>query len=387
MRDARVRLIHGACYLLILLATLPASAAEKLADKLLPLIKAHEGKVAVAVKHLKTGETFAHNADEPMPTASLIKLPVMVEAYRQAEAGKVDLQKMITLRPEDKVPGSGILTQHFSAGMTLPLVDAIHLMIVYSDNTATNLVVDQIGLPATTAAMEQFELPHTKLHSKVFKGTTTIAPERSKQFGLGSTTANEMVQLLEMLDAGKLASPENTKAMQKHLAECEGKRLSRDLPSEIRVQQKTGSVNAVRTVAGVLELPSGNVAVCVLTNENQDRSWLPTNAGEVIASKIGRVVFDHFEPDWKPAAQRKSLVLKLGAQGVRVEKLQQALNKELAAKGAADQQLTVDGDFGMQTRAAVVQWQNATKQPETGELDLEAWKKLGLSESDFQAAK
>jgi len=380
--SARILSLGAALWLVVGLA-FPLVAAETLADKLQPLIKGHAGKVAVAVKHLKTGESFAHNADEPMPTASLIKLAVMVEAYRQVEAGKVDLQAKITLKQEDKVPGSGILTPHFSAGMLLPLVDAIHLMIVYSDNTATNLVVDQIGLPATNAAMEQFDLPHTKLHSKVFRGTTSILPERSKQFGLGSTTAAEMVKLLEMLAAGKLASAAHTAAMQKHLAECEGKRLSRDLPSEIRVQQKTGSVNAVRTVAGVLELPSGNVAVCVLTSENQDRSWLPTNAGEVIAAKIGRVVFDHFEPGWKPAAQRQNLTLKLGSEGLRVEKLQQGLNMHLPS----EQQITVDGDFGMQTRAAVIQWQRATKQSESGDVDLATWKKLGLSEGDFQPPK
>jgi beta-lactamase class A len=87
-----------------------ARPADTLQVKLQPLIAAHEGKVAVAVKNLKTGEAFSHDADIPMPTASLIKLPIMVEAYRQAEEGKLDLKKQITLRQEDKVPGSGILT-------------------------------------------------------------------------------------------------------------------------------------------------------------------------------------------------------------------------------------------------------------------------------------
>src|SRR5439155_19605847 len=100
---------------------------------------------AVAVKHLKTGESFAHNADEPMPTASLIKLPVTVEAYRQASEGKIDLGDTVTFKDDDKTPGSGILSTQFSGGATFPLRDAVRRMIAYSDNSATNLVLSKTG--------------------------------------------------------------------------------------------------------------------------------------------------------------------------------------------------------------------------------------------------
>jgi beta-lactamase class A len=358
-----------------------SQAAEPLADKLLPLLTAHEGKVACAVKHLKTGEAFTHQADTPLPTASLIKLPIMVEAYRQADAGKVDLKKTITLTEADKAPGSGILSTHFSAGMTLPLQDAIHLMMVYSDNTATNLVLDQIGLPATNETMEQLKLPHTKIHSKVFRGSTSILPDRSKEFGLGSTTAAEMVQLLELLDQGQLASEKSTNAMRRHLAMCESKRLSKNLPPQVKVLQKTGSVNAVRTVAGIIETSSGNVAVCLLTNDNKDRRWTDENAGEVLSAKVGRIVYDHFHQ--AEIAEPKDDALQVGSIGARVEQLQEALNAQLKPSP----QLTVDGDFGPQTRAAVIAWQKANELPTTGVIDQAAWKKLGLPPAEFQPAK
>jgi len=354
------------------------SAADDLADKLSPLLDAHAGKVTCAIKHLKTGVTFARDADVPMPTASLIKLPIMIEAYRQADAGKVDLKKSITLRDEDKVPGSGILTPHFSAGMTLPLQDAIHLMMVHSDNTATNLVLDQIGLPATNATMEELLLPNTKIHSKVFRGSSSILPERSKQFGLGSTTAGEMVQLLELVEQGKLASEASTRAMRRHLAMCESKRLSKNLPAGVKVLQKTGSVTAVRTVAGIIETSSGNVAICLLTSENKDRRWSDDNAGEVLAAKIGRLVYDHFHTADKNDGA-KDFALQLGAQGERVEKLQRALNEQLKPSPA----LTVDGEFGPLTQAAVMAWQKLKQQPSTGTIDRAAWKKLGLAEDEF----
>ena len=163
-----------------------------LATRLTPIADAHKGKVAIAVKHLGTGESFALHADEAMPTASLIKLPVMVEAYWQASEDKVKLDTKVTLKKDDKVPGSGILTNHFSEGATFSLKDSVRLMIVFSDNTATNLVLDQIGIPSTNERMAKLGFKNTKINAKVFKGSTTsIDPAATKKFGLGSTTAAE----------------------------------------------------------------------------------------------------------------------------------------------------------------------------------------------------
>src|SRR5437660_12307975 len=131
-----------------------------LESRLQPLAKAHRGKAAIAVKHLVTGEEFELNADEAMPTASLIKLPVMLEVYQQATEGRVKLTDAVVLKESDKVPGSGILTDHFSAGTTICLRDAVRLMIVYSDNTATNLVLDKIAIGATTTRMHEWGFPN-----------------------------------------------------------------------------------------------------------------------------------------------------------------------------------------------------------------------------------
>src|SRR5438270_3453667 len=115
---------------------------------------------------------------------------------------------MVTLKDADKVPGTGILTYRFSEGATFSLRDAVRLMIVYSDNTATNLVLDKIGIAATGKRMAAWGFPNTKLHAKVFLGpTTTIDPEGTKKYGLGRTTAREMVGLLEKLHQAKLALP------------------------------------------------------------------------------------------------------------------------------------------------------------------------------------
>ena len=147
----------------------------------MPKIDAHRGKVAVAVKHLGTGESFAYHQTEVMPTASLIKLPVMIEAYRQAAARKVDLSAVVVLKETDKVPGSGVLTSHFSAGARFTLRDAVRLMIAFSDNTATNLVLDAIGIGSTAVTMDVLGYPNTKIHSKVFRRETSVYPRAQQE--------------------------------------------------------------------------------------------------------------------------------------------------------------------------------------------------------------
>jgi beta-lactamase class A len=265
--------------------------------RLVPLVKQHKGQVAIAVKHLRNGDSYYFRADEPMPTASLIKLAVMIEAYQQAEEEKIRLNDRVTLHEKDKVPGSGVLTEHFSDGATLSLRDAVRLMIAFSDNTATNLVLDKIGIDATAKRMEGWGYPNTRIHAKVFRGdTTSIAPERSKRFGLGSTTAREMIGILENLEMGKLDSPKACKEMLEHLKKCNDQdKFTRFLQAETVVAHKTGSVNSIRTDAGILYLPTGPLALCVLTEKNEDQTWRPDNAGNVFCAKVAKEVYDYFE--------------------------------------------------------------------------------------------
>ena len=289
------------CFAATLMLLMPMLApAQTLEARLRPLLDAHRGDVAVMVKHLESGESFAHRENEPQGTASLIKFPVMIEAYRQSAEQGLDLSQSVTLQEADKVQGSGILTTHFSPGASFPLRDAIRLMIAFSDNTATNLVLDKIGLPSTGATMEKLECPNTKIHAKVFKRETSIAPDRSAKFGLGSTTAAEMVHLCELLYEEKLVSPEASREMLAHLKKCEDKlKFPRLLPAGTVVAFKTGSVSEVRTAAGIIYTKGGPVALCVLTAKNADQRWTDDNSGDLLCSRVAKEVYDHF-----PAAAR-----------------------------------------------------------------------------------
>jgi beta-lactamase class A len=286
--------------ILVLLALVPTQAAAQdkktLAARILPLVRAHHGKVAVAVKHLGNGETFYHDEDEEMPTASLIKFMIMLEVYLQVSEGKVKLDDKLTLRKADMVPGSGILTYHFSEGTTFSLRDATRLMIVFSDNTATNMVLDHIGLPSTNKRLEGWGYPKTKLNAKVFLGAkTSLDPERTKKFGLGSTTARETVLLLEKVHQGNVVSPEVCKEMLGHMKKCDDKlKLRRFLPEGIEIAHKSGTVSDARTDAGILYLPGGPVAVCVLTAKNEDKSWKDDNAANVLIGRVAQQVVEHY---------------------------------------------------------------------------------------------
>jgi beta-lactamase class A len=294
---------------LMTLVARPSDAADSIAGRLQPLIDAHEGDVAVCVKNLRTGETFAYRDDAVMPTASLIKLPIMIETYRQAAEKKVDLDATVVLKDSDKVPGSGILTDHFSSGASFPLRDAVHLMIVFSDNTATNLVLDAIGIKSTAETMERMGYPNTKAHSKVFRRDTSVFPDRSARYGIGSTTAAEMVRLCEALHKGEIVNQEASKTMLKHMKSCDDKiKIPRFLPEGTSVAFKTGSVNDARTAAGIIETPGGPVALCVLTEKNKDQRWNPDNAGDLLIATISREVYLYFgeQAKIKPADDVKS---------------------------------------------------------------------------------
>lgn len=348
--------------------------AADLNESLKPLIEAHAGDVAVCIRHLETGEQFVWRGDEIQPTASLIKMPVMVATYRMVDSKELDLAKMIALEETDMVPGSGILTTHFSSGLQLSLRDAVRLMIRYSDNTATNLVVDEIGLPTTAATMESLGFPQTRLNSGVYRGETSIAPDRSKLYGLGSTTANETVNLLEQLYKGTAASAESCKAMLDHLLACDDKTmLVSQLPDGTKVAHKSGAVSESRCNAGIIYGPKGPFAICVLTTKNKDKSWKDDNAAHVLIGKIARSAFDHFNPEWERLAPNEPTELRVGAFGTRVEFLQRTLNARLEPSP----ELGVDGDFGPATESAVRKFQEANALTVTGIADTALWQKLG----------
>jgi beta-lactamase class A len=224
----------------------------------------------------------------------------------QVAEGKVKLSDLVTLREKDKVPGSGILTTHFSDGATFPLRDAVRLMIAYSDNTATNLVLDKIGIDSTNKRMAAWGCPETRINAKVFLGSkTSVNPKRTKKYGLGSTTANDMIRLLEKVHKGEVVDAKVCKEMLEHMKNSQFKdTFQKLLPKGTKVAHKTGSVSDAKTDAGIIYLKSGPVAVCVLTANNADKRWEADNAGMMLCARVAQEVHRYFSAK-EPGAKEK----------------------------------------------------------------------------------
>ncbi len=249
---------------------------------------AHRGVVGYTVQNLDTGERLERRGDETFPTASLIKVPVLVTVYDLVEKGTLGLDDPLTVLRIDKVGGAGTL-QFMHDNATITVHDAAWLMTTISDNTATNLLLDRIIIRRVWDKMEALGLMHSKVHSKSFLRSASVAMDSSVKYGLGVTTPNEMARLFALLSDGKAVSPRADSAMLDILAHNEdGGKLQRYVDG-LNVPHKTGDTDQVRTECGLFPLQS-RVAYCVLTKENKDQRYMIDNEAHVMMAHMGEAI-------------------------------------------------------------------------------------------------
>jgi beta-lactamase class A len=249
---------------------------------------AHHGVLGYAVLNLDTGERLSLRGDETFSTASLIKVPILVTLYDLVEKKDLSLDDPITVLKVDQVPGSGVL-QFMHPGLALSIHDAASLMIILSDNTATNLLLDKTSIRGVWDKMESLGLHHTKVHSKTFRRNTSVAMDSSIKYGLGVSTPNEMAHLFELLAEGKAVSPAADSAMLDILDHnADGEQMQRYV-EHVDVAHKTGTTDSVRTECALFRLQS-RVVACGFTKANVDTRYLPDNEGHVSLGKIGAAV-------------------------------------------------------------------------------------------------
>lgn len=204
-------------------------------EEILCRVTALPGHVGLYIDPLDGGEIIAYQADEPIEAASVIKLTVMAEAFRQREAGTLDFAAPVTIRPEDKLPSCGALT-YLHDGLTVQWGDLVTLMIILSDNTATNLLIDRLGIEAINGMIDRLGLTGTRLRRKLFQ------PELAAQGIINTVTARDMGALLKMILRGKVVGEAASREMMTLLYQ---QRLNGKLPfylhgEGIRVAHKTG---------------------------------------------------------------------------------------------------------------------------------------------------
>jgi len=309
-----------------LMAQQAASAGtdEVLQAELAGIGAKHHGHVAMFAEQLNTGKTVALDPDKPVQTASVIKLTILFEAMEEVRAGKAHWDEPITLKPGDAVSGSGVLT-FMDAPLTLTLKDALTLMVIMSDNTATNLMIDRFGVDAVNQRIAWMGLKDTHLYKKIMKPATEPMPADQPKFGLGKTTPREMAKVMERIGRCELAGPGESPepgdaAICKVAIEMLRNQFYRDtIPRYLEtldsteegsgIASKTGSLNAVRNDVAIVDGKSGPMVLSIFTYDNEDKSWTVDNEGEVTIARLAKAIVER----WSPAGiDGKTLVPGLG---------------------------------------------------------------------------
>ncbi|HKO44746.1 MAG TPA: serine hydrolase [Pyrinomonadaceae bacterium] len=264
-----------------------------------------KGKVSVFAKNLDTGATFSFQGDEPVQTASTIKVAVMIETFARVAEGKAKWTDELVLTKEKKVGGSGILFE-FSDGLRLTLRDATTLMMILSDNTATNLVIDTFGADAVNARMEALGFKETRLMRRVFGGGDSAEGKKaeSKRFGLGRTSAREMVTLVEKLERGEIISAAVSKEMIDLMKREQGTNGIWRHQWRAPKATKSGALDALRSNVGIIYHPRGRIALAVTAYEMPEVSWTVDNPALLLMNRISEIVIEELGSKTPPVESK-----------------------------------------------------------------------------------
>jgi beta-lactamase class A len=303
----------------ILAIPIPASGTDtaRIQGRLAEAIAKFRGEMGIAVKNLDTGESFAVNGDTRFPTASLIKVAVMVETYQQMAEGKFRPGTKVTLKPEDKAGDETVPLNVMHTPATLTVADLLRFMIAWSDNTATNLLVRMVGTANVDRRLESYGITEMKLFRPTFRdGKADVFPELEKEFGLGMTTPLAAVRLFELIAQGKVVSRAAGDEMISILAQQQDRAMiPRPLPTDggrVLVANKTGWDEEklpdasgfrgdVRNDAAYVKSPGARYVIAICARRIRDKRASVDNETFLTGAMLSRLVFDNFNPPRSPS--------------------------------------------------------------------------------------
>jgi beta-lactamase class A len=318
-----VLLVSFVCTSASLLPTQQPALKEdtQLDQQLQSIAAAHRGQVALYAHNLKTGQTASLVPNQPVKTASVIKIGILLDAAEQIRAGQASLAEKLVLTKENQVPGSGVIGQ-LTAPLTLTLGDTLHLMVVLSDNTATNMAIDRLGLAHINATLRAAGLTQTVLYKKVYKPAEGPMPPDQPQFGLGKTTAREMASIMERLaqcglsldgassPSAPLPGDGPLCGALLHMLRSQQDRES--LPRYIEaldtsehgsaIANKTGALDQVRNDVALIATKNGPVVISAFTWDNADQRWTGDNEAEKTLGKLAQAIVLRWSPEGLDAA-------------------------------------------------------------------------------------
>lgn len=243
-----------------------------------------DGVLGVAILDLTSGQTYLLHADDVFPQASSIKVAVLAALYRQAQDGKLKLNDLYTVQASDMVPDSSVMLG-LTPGITrITNRDLATMMVAVSDNSATNVLIDHVGMDTVNALMDQFGLTHTRLRRKMMD--LKAAAEGRENI----STPREMMTLFESLYRGKVLNREMTDDFFKVLSTPKQSFIPRDLPDDLRIANKPGELEAVRNDSGIVFAQNRPYVICVMTTYLHSE-----RAGEDAIARISAAAYRMFD--------------------------------------------------------------------------------------------
>ena len=219
-----------------------------------------DGVMGVAIEDLNTEEQFFLHEDEVFAQASSIKIAVLANLYLQAEQGKLKLADLYTVQASDLVPDSDIMGGLTPGVTQVTLRDLATMMVAVSDNSATNVLIDRVGMDNVNAMLDSLGLAHTRLRRKM------MDLDAAKQGRENISTPREMMLLLEAIYRGKLLNKESTADFFKVLSTNKDSWIPRDLPADVKIANKPGSLEGVRNDSGIVFVEGRPYVICVMTS-------------------------------------------------------------------------------------------------------------------------
>ncbi len=290
--------------LLIVVMTATAQEARRYDDQFKQIAQEYGGRLGVAAKDMNSRETILYNADTLFPTASVIKLPVLVELFYKFQSGELSPTLPVVLIDSLKKPGSGVL-QFLQPNQTLNLIDIATLMIILSDNTATNYVIDQFAeqhddkLEAVNGRMRSLGLHNSKLLNKLYSFATKKKTEEARRFGIGVSSPSDMMMLLEKLVKGEVvnkAASDSMISIMRNQFYLEG--APRWLPfmedSTLWIACKTGLLDDRKIDVGIVGSSQGMYVYAIFCDESKDLGEQIDNKATLAIAKVSRLIYDNF---------------------------------------------------------------------------------------------
>jgi beta-lactamase class A len=273
---------------------------KKLENKLRVLVDSFHGTAGIYVRNLKTGKEAAINADTVFPTASIVKVPILVGIFKKIEEGTFTYHQPLIYRDSAARGGSGLM-QYFKDSTKTDLSNVISLMITHSDNTAAVWCEKLAGGGVEINQwLEKNGFQSTRLNAR------TVGREiNNKQFGWGQTTPREMAELLIMIREGKTISPSASERMYRIMTHVYWDEYAlSSVPPYIQAASKQGMVDASRSELLMVNAPHGDYVFYVATKNNADKKWVPGNEAWELARQVSSLLWNYYEPhySWKPAA-------------------------------------------------------------------------------------